>query len=86
MVVSSDRLNASRAGLVVVIPLTRTQRGLPSHVEIGPEGSGLAETSYAKTENVKSVSINRLTRRLGQAPTASLDQIGRALVLLLELG
>lgn len=85
VIVSSDRLSASRAGLVMVVPLTRAYRGLPSHIEVGPEGSGLAATSYAKTEDVKSVSVNRLTRRLGQASPTSLHQIGRALALLLEL-
>jgi mRNA interferase MazF len=82
---SSDRLNGSRAELVIVVPLTRTRRGLPSHVEIGPGDSGLAEPSYAKTEDVKSISTHRLVRRLGRAQPSSLDEIGRALVLLLQL-
>jgi mRNA interferase MazF len=85
VVVSSDRLNSSRAGLVIVVPLTRTHRGLPSHVEIGPGESGLTELSYAKTEDVKSISTDRLVRRLGRAAPAAVDQIGRALALLLEL-
>jgi mRNA interferase MazF len=85
MIVSSDRLNGSRAELVIVVPLTRTRRGLPSHVEIGPGDSGLAELSYAKTEDIKSISTHRLVRRLGRAQPSSLDEIGRALVLLLEL-
>lgn len=85
VIVSSDRLNASRAGVVVVVPLTRTRRGLPSHIEIAPEGTGLTETSYAKAEDIKSVSIDRLTGRRGRAPSSSVDQIGRALALLLEL-
>ena len=85
VIVSSDRLNTSRAELVIVVPLTRTRRGLPSHVEIGPGESGLAEPSYAKTEDVKSISAERLVRRLGRAEPASLDEIGRTLVLLMEL-
>ena len=85
VVVSSDRLNASRAGLVVVVPLTRTRRGLPAHIELPPEGTGLAETNYAKTEDIKSVSTERLTHRLGRATSEGLDRIGRALALLLEL-
>ena len=84
LVVSSDRLNASRAGIVVVVPLTRTRRDLPSHVEIAPD-SGLAQTGYAKSEDIKSISTERLVRRLGRAQSASLDQVGRALALLLEL-
>ena len=85
VIVSSDRLNSSRADLVIAIPLTRTRRGLPSHVEIDTGESGLAEPSYAKTEDIKSISTDRLVRRLGQAPTTSLDEIGHALVLLLDL-
>jgi mRNA interferase MazF len=85
VVVSSDRLNASRAELVIVVPLTRTRRGLPSHVEIAPDGSGLAGPSYAKTEDVKSVSTHRLVRRLGRAQAPNLDEIGRALLMLLDL-
>jgi mRNA interferase MazF len=85
VIVSSDRLNGSRAELVIVVPLTRTRRGLPSHVEIGPGDSGLAEPSYAKTEDVKSISTQRLERRLGLAQPPKLDEIGRALILLLDL-
>src|SRR5205807_2115629 len=85
LVVSSDRLNASRAGIVVVVPLTRTRRDLPSHVEIAPGESGLTQASYAKSEDIKSISTERLVRRLGRVQSVSLDQVGRALALLLEL-
>ena len=85
VVVSADRFNASRAGLVIVVPLTRARRGLPSHIEIEPGASGLAETSYAKTEDIKSVSTERLVRRLGRADPASLARITRALAWLLEV-
>ncbi|MHB8465085.1 MAG: type II toxin-antitoxin system PemK/MazF family toxin [Acidimicrobiales bacterium] len=85
VIVSSDRLNSSRAGLVIVVPLTRTRRALPSHIEIEPGDSGLTEPSYAKAEDVKSISVDRLVRRLGQAQPTVVDEIGRALLLLLEL-
>lgn len=85
LVISADRLNTSRAGLVIVVPLTRTRRGLPSHIEIAPAGTGLAETSYAKAEDIKSVSVHRLTRRLGRADPATLRQVTRAFDWLLEI-
>lgn len=85
LIISADRLNTSRAGLVIVIPLTRTRRGLPSHIEITPAGTGLAETSYAKTEDIKSISTHRLTHRLGRADPATLRHITRALDWLLEI-
>ena len=58
VVVSADGLNDSRAGVVIVVPCTTTQRRLPSHIEIEPGGSGPHDVSYAKCEDVKSISIN----------------------------
>jgi mRNA interferase MazF len=84
VVVSSDLLNESRAGVVIVVPLTTTHRGLPSHVEIDRGESGLDDVSYAKCEDVKSISEQRLTGRLGTASDEALFQIARALHLLLS--
>jgi PemK-like, MazF-like toxin of type II toxin-antitoxin system len=47
--------------VVIVVPTTTRHRGLVSHVEIEPERSGLDELSYAKCEDVKSISEQRLT-------------------------
>jgi mRNA interferase MazF len=51
-------LNECRAGVVIVVSTTTTHRGLPSHVEVEPGSSGLDEVSYAKCEDVQSVSLN----------------------------
>ncbi len=85
VVVSADPLNQSRAGVVIVVPSTTTPRGLPSHIEIGPGGSGLDDVSYAKCEDVKSVSEQRLIARLGAVNDEVSFQIGRALRFLLDL-
>jgi mRNA-degrading endonuclease toxin of MazEF toxin-antitoxin module len=45
----------------------------------------LAEVSYTKGEDIKSVSTQRLTRRLGDVPADRLDRIERVLRLLLGL-
>lgn len=82
---SDDRLNRSRAGVVVVIPITSTRRGLPSHVELEPGTTGLAVTSYAKGEDLKSVSTERLAHRLGTVPAEQLEQAQRAIRMLLGL-
>ncbi len=70
---------------MIVVPTTTTRRNLPSHVEIEPGMSGLDAVSYAKCEDVKSVSENRLVSRLGQVPEKTVFQIGRVLALLLDL-
>lgn len=85
VVVSVDPLNDSRAGVVIVVPCTTTRRGLPSHVEIEPGPSGLDEVSYAKCEDVKSVSEDRLVLKLGAASPETLFEIARSLRFLLDL-
>lgn len=85
VVVSADPLNESRAGVVVVVPITTTHRGLPSHVEIDRGSSGLDEVSYAKCEDVKSVSEQRLLGRLGVVDDGAMFQAARALRFLLDL-
>ncbi len=85
VVVSADPLNDSRAGVVIVVPTTTAVRGLPSHIEIDPRDSGLEETSYAKCEDVKSISEQRLIARLGAVGDQEMFQIARALRFLLDL-
>lgn len=85
VVVSADSLNDSRAGVVVVVPITTSYRGLPSHIEIDRGSSGLDEVSYAKCEDVKSVSEQRLIGRLGVVGDEIMFQAARALRFLLDL-
>jgi mRNA interferase MazF len=85
VVVSADPLNESRAGVMIVVPCTTTKRGLPSHVELDPSDSGLDEVSFAKCEDVKSVSERRMIARLGAAPEAAMFDIARSLRFLLDL-
>ena len=85
VVVSADALNESRAGVVIVVPCTTARRGLPSHVEIDPASSGLDEVSYAKCEDVRSVSDERLVARLGSVSVDVAFEMARALRFLLDL-
>ena len=85
VVVSSDHLNDSQASLVIVVPVTSTRWGLPSHVEIETGRSGLANTSYAKGEDIKSISQARLVSRYGLASVPAMRQLEVILRTLLEL-
>lgn len=85
LVVSADALNKGPAGLVVVIPITTVRRGLPSHIEIEPGGSGLDDLSYAKCEDIKSISDRRLVTRLGATEPDVMFNVGRVLTYLLDL-
>jgi mRNA interferase MazF len=85
VIVSSDLLNDSAAGVIVVVPITTAYRGLPSHIEIDQRDSGLDEVSYAKCEDVKSVSEQRLISRLGTVGDDVIFQAARVLRFLLDL-
>jgi mRNA interferase MazF len=85
VVVSTDALNEGPAGFIFVVPVTSARRDLPSHIEIEPGKSGLEHPSYAKCEDVKSVSARRLIDRLGIVGPEPLFEIGRVLRYLLEL-
>jgi mRNA interferase MazF len=85
LVVSADPLNEGPAGVVIVVPCTTTRRGLPSHVELEPGESGLDQISYAKCEDVKSISNERLMTRVGAAPLDVMFGVSRALRYLLDL-
>jgi mRNA interferase MazF len=86
LVVSADAFNRSRAGLVFVVPLTTRARGIPTHVEVRPPEGGLHETSWARCEDLRSISTERLMGGpLGVVPAEVLDAIGERLRLLLQL-
>ena len=85
VIVSADRLNESPAGVVIVVPCTTAHRGLPSHVELDPDAAGLDEVSYAKCEDVKSISVERLIARVGSAGSDVMFAVTRNLRFLLDL-
>ncbi len=84
VVVSADALNASAAGVVIVVPCTTSARGLPSHIELDA-AAGLREVSYAKAEDVKSVSVERLVERAGGVTDEALFALTRALRFMLDI-
>lgn len=85
VVVSSNRLN--RVGAVaVVVPMTSTERRLPTHVRVPVRpGSGLSRESWAKIDDVKSVSTERLEEQLGELDHLTMERVEEALRLILEL-
>jgi mRNA interferase MazF len=85
VVISADELNRSRAAVLIVVPCTTRYRNLPSHVELDPTNSGLNEMTYAKCEDVKSISEQRLVTRLGMISLVELFEIARSLRFLMDL-
>lgn len=75
LVISAQPWLDSRPPVVFVVPLTRTLRDAPTHVEIEPGSSGLAATSYAKCEDLRAVSVQRLERRFGTVDDLTLMHV-----------
>lgn len=85
LVVSSDGWNR-HATTCTVLPMARTRRGLPTRVEVEPTpANGLDETSYARCEDVRAVSEERLVRRLGAVDAVVQLAVARTLRTFLEL-
>lgn len=85
LVVSPDAFNQSRLGLVFVIPVTSNLRGLPSRVSVSPPEGGLTLPSMILCEAMRSVSQDRLERRMGLLSDATMAAVQDRLRILLNL-
>ena len=84
VVVSVDQLNRSPIGLSLAVPLTRTDFSNALHLEITPPEGGLRDRSFAMPEQLRTVSHERVARRLGQLRGATLADLLRRCRLLLS--
>lgn len=85
LIISDDRFNRSSADLVIVIPITSKDKGIPSHVEINPPEGGLKLRSFIKCEDIRSISTERLVKVMGTVQLSTLETVGQRLRLLLNL-
>jgi mRNA interferase MazF len=47
LIISTNPFNQGRSRLVIAVPFTTCQRGLPIHVEVRPPDGGLRDVSFA---------------------------------------
>ena len=84
-VISVDSFNNGPADLVVVLPLTTRDKGIPLHIRIDPPEGGLDRVSFVKCEDIRSLSKERLVRRLGVISTDTMASVEYCLRMLLDL-
>lgn len=65
LIVSSNIWNKIRSGLVIIVPLTSVSKDILTHIRIDPPEGGLKTTSFALCEQIRSISKERLKKRLG---------------------
>lgn len=85
IVVSASHFNMNSGGLIVVVPVTRTDRGNPLHVEILPAEGGLRHRSFALCDMVRSISSDRLEYFVGRLDIAELEDIADRPRIILDL-
>jgi mRNA interferase MazF len=85
LIVSDDVFNHGPAGLVIVLPLTSTHRGVPSHVPIMPPEGGLKTPSVILCEAIRSIAKDRLVQQWGTVSPATIAVVEDRLRILLGL-
>jgi mRNA interferase MazF len=85
LVLSANKFNHGPAELVILCPITKVSKGIPSHVGITPEDSGLDHESHIICEQVRCVSKQRLRERIGQASPPVMERVSVLLRVLLEI-
>jgi mRNA interferase MazF len=85
VIVSEDGFNHGPGQMVVVVPMTRTARGIPLHVPVNPPEGGVRMRSYAMCDNIRSISTSRLIDHWGTLSPSTMLRIGLRLERLLKL-
>ena len=90
VLVSNDGANTTASklgrGVVTVIPITtNVDRVYPFQVLIPAHESGLVRDSKAQAEQVRSVSVERVTERIGTVPPDLMLEVNEALRLHLAI-
>ena len=85
LVISEDIFNKGLAGLIIVLPITSTDRGVPSHVPIKPPEGGLKNPSVILCEAVRSIGKERLVNRWGKVSPSVLAAVEDRLRILMGL-
>ena len=85
LILSVDIFNEGPADLVVVVPITRTQRNIRWHVPVKPPEGGVVAVSFIQCENVRSVSRLRVKRLRARVSESTLQQVEDRVRILLGL-
>jgi mRNA interferase MazF len=87
LIVSRNALNAN-APIVIVVPLTgreNKRRLYPAHVELSAGEGGLTKGSVVLCEQVRAISKDRLTKKIGQVSPQRMSVVDAALKISMDL-
>ncbi|HEV2072172.1 MAG TPA: type II toxin-antitoxin system PemK/MazF family toxin [Thermomicrobiales bacterium] len=76
IVVSAEWFNDSTGSkLVIVVPLTRTNKSYPTHVHIDRDQANLRSDSWAMCEQVRALSFERFKKKRGRVAEETLAML-----------
>ena len=73
LIISDNLFNNGLSGLIIVLPITSKKKGINTHVELHCDF--LPSVSYIKTEDIRSISVERAIRRIGSVSSLLLEQV-----------
>ena len=85
LIVSADLINNGTGQLVGIVPITSRDYALRSHVELEPGVTGLDHVSFARCDQVRMISVDRLRTLKGRAPVDSMESVDLALRFIFDL-
>ncbi|NLI06375.1 MAG: type II toxin-antitoxin system PemK/MazF family toxin [Thermotogaceae bacterium] len=85
LVISVDQFNHGPAELVIVVPITSKNKSIPLHIEISGKETGLDLKSYIKSEDIRSISRDRLEKRIGRVSEEVMCQVLELIKILLDI-
>lgn len=81
VIISNDHWNKIRSGLVIIVPLTSVNKGISTHIQIDPPEGGVSISSFAMCEQIRSISRERLIKKLGKISSKALLKKIRSWIL-----
>ncbi|MCE9592127.1 MAG: type II toxin-antitoxin system PemK/MazF family toxin [Planctomycetes bacterium] len=85
LVVSTDQMNHGASGLVVVVPITATQHGIPLHINIKRGQGGLTKDSCILCDQIRALSIDRFIKPYETVEPAVMDAVEKRIKIVLGL-
>ena len=85
LIITVDQFNHGPADLVVVLPFTTKEKGIPFHILVSPPEGGLSERSFIKCEELRCISKQRLVEYMGDVSASSIEEASDYVRILLGL-
>jgi mRNA interferase MazF len=86
LIISATSFNTGRLNMAMVLPLTTTLRGWHTRVRMSPPEGGITQPSEILCDQLRSIDLRRVSRRIGGPVTAAtLQTVEMILRTVLEL-